>query len=81
MTKVSLGKEFKIGLPSFSNITASCHIEYEVGEDEEVDFDKAWDEVNQQVSMQVGGIDPSWMQTKEYSNFFKVFIKVPKETK
>jgi hypothetical protein len=78
ITKITLGKEFKLGLPSFSNITASVYLEAEVKEGEKIDFDSIWDQVNQQLTLQVASTDPSWITTKEYKNFFKSIIKVPK---
>ena len=79
--EVSVGKQFKFGLPNYSNITASCHITVEVGENEEIDWDKLWDTVNQQLYIQSSGIDPSWIQTKEYDKFFKITIKQRKEVR
>lgn len=76
--EVTVGKKMKIGLPNYSNIEAGCYIVFEVGEDEKVNWDNAWDIVNQQLAVQTGGIDPSWMQRKEYKNFFKVTIRQPK---
>jgi len=78
ITKVSVHKEIKIGLPNYSNITASCGLEAEVGEGEQVDFVKLWDTVNQELAVQSGNVDPAWMQTKSYTKFFKTTIKTPK---
>jgi predicted small secreted protein len=77
--EISVGKEMKIGLPSFSNITASCYMTVEVGENEQIDWDKIWDEVNQQLYIQADNVDGSWIQTKEYKNFFKSSIKTNKQ--
>ena len=77
--KVRVHKEYKFGLPNFSNITASCGIDAEVGDKEMVDWERLWDIVNQQLYIQAGGIDPSWITTKEYKNFFKVIMKQPKK--
>ncbi|KKK50626.1 hypothetical protein LCGC14_3123170 [marine sediment metagenome] len=78
ITKVKVHKEIKIGLPNYSNITASCGLEADVGENEQIDWIKLWDTVNQELSVQTGNIDPAWIQTKSYRNFFKVTIKSPK---
>jgi len=84
--EVSVGKQFKIGLPSYSNITAQCYITATLDEDDQVNerpknhiWNNLWDEVNQQVSLQTGDIDPTWMKTQSYKNFFKVTIKQPKK--
>lgn len=77
--QVSVGKEFKCGLPNFSNITARCDIQVEVAEGEEVNWTKLWNTVNQQLSIQSDNIDASWIQSKEYKNFFKTIIKHPKQ--
>jgi len=76
--KVTLGKEFKMGLPNFSNVTASVYLEAEVGENEEIDYDSLWDNINQELSIQTGDIDPTWITTGEFKNFFKTTIKVAK---
>jgi len=78
VTKITVHKEMKIGLPNYSNITASCGLEAEVGEDEKPDWGVLWDELNQQLYIQSSNIDPSWIQTKEYKNFFKTTIKAKK---
>jgi hypothetical protein len=69
----------KVGLPNYSNVTASASLTFDVGEKEEPDWDSIWDEVNYQLSQQVEGTDPAWIQTGEYKNFFKVTAKVPKK--
>ena len=76
--EVKLYKEYKIGLPNFSNITAGYGMTIEVGEGEEPDNDALWDKVNQQLAMQSDNIDPSWIKTQEFSNFFKTTIKSTK---
>lgn len=81
MKQVTVRKNMKIGLPSFSNIDVGCDITFELAEDERVDWDTVWDTVNQQMWIQSGGIDPSWITTKEYTNFFKTTIKSRKENK
>jgi hypothetical protein len=75
---VEIKKNMKIGLPNFSNIDVGCGITFEVADGEEVVWDDAWNEVNRQLSLQVQGTDPSWMESKEYGNFFKVTAKIPK---
>lgn len=75
----SVGKQMKIGLPNYSNVTAQCYITFEVFEDEKPDWDSAWDEVNKQLIRNVNDIDPTWIKEKEYKNFFKLTVKVPKE--
>jgi hypothetical protein len=46
--------------------------------DEQPDWNTAWDEVNRQLSIQTGTVDPSWITNKEYKNFFKTIIKQTK---
>jgi len=81
ITQVEVRKEMKVGLPNFSNITASCGLTAEVGKGEQVNWDELWDNVNQELSTQITGIEPSWIQTKELGKFFKVTISVPKKEK
>lgn len=78
ISKISVHKEFKVGLPNYSNITASCGLEAEVAEGENPDWNEIWDIVNSQLSIQTGNIDPSWIETKSFNNFFKTTIKTNK---
>jgi hypothetical protein len=80
LVKVSAGKEFKIGLPNYSNTTVRCDLQFDIGEGEKVDWNAIWDEINQQMAIQSDNLDPSWMETKEYKNYFKVTVKQPKLT-
>lgn len=79
--EISIGKEMKLGLPNFSNITATCNITYQLNDDEKPDWDEAWDEVNRQMYINVKSIDATWMKEKEYGKFFKLTIKTPKRVK
>jgi len=78
ITQETFSKQIKVGLPNFSNITVGHSITVEVKEGEKIDRREAWDVVNQQLSIQSGSIDASWMKTREYQNFFKTVIKTPK---
>ena len=78
LRQITLGKEFKIGLPNYSNLTLHCEMGWDVAEGEEPDWDQLWDEVNRQLHIQSTGIDPSWLVSKEYQKFFKVTIKTRK---
>jgi len=77
----TFSKQIKVGLPNFSNITVGHSITVEVKEGEKIDRNKAWDVVNQQLSIQTGTIDASWIKTREYQNFFKTVITTNKEVK
>ena len=80
LKEISIGKEFKIGLPGYSNLTIYCYGTFEIAEGEEVNWDEAWDMINQQLAIQSDGIDPSWILDKEdYKKFFKITIRVPKK--
>ena len=72
-------KEIKVGLPNYSNITASAYMTVSVGEGEKPNWNDAWETLNHQLSIQTGHIEPSWMETRQYKNFFKTTIKTPKE--
>lgn len=76
--QVRLVKQFKVGLPNYSNITTTCDITWEVGENEEFDFDEGWDTVNHELYVQSDNIDATWIKTRSYKNFFKTSIKTDK---
>ena len=74
----TFSKSIKVGLPNYSNVDISFGMTVELKEGEKLDTDKCWDYVNQQLYMQSDGIEPSWITTKEYRNFFKTTVKTPK---
>lgn len=75
---ITLGKEFKVGLPNYSNLTLYCKMKWEIAEGEEPNVESMWDAVNRELYIQSSGIEPSWLDTKSYKNFFKVEVKIPK---
>lgn len=79
MKTVSVTKNLKLSLGNFSNITVGCSIEFEIGEGETMDWTKAWDLVNQQLSIQASqGTDPSWISYDETKHKYKVTVTTPK---
>jgi hypothetical protein len=78
ITKVKIYKEFKKGLPNYSNITVGMGLEFEVEEGSQPDYDKAWDIVNQQLTIQSDSLDPSWIKTEELKKDYKLTFKVKK---
>lgn len=79
-TQVVLSKQFKIGLPSYSNITVGVTMTWDIAEGEQFEFDKGWDIINQQLNSQAD-TDPSWIKTDEYKNKYKATISMPKQQK
>ena len=79
--QVTLSKNAKVGLPSYSNITIGCSITWELADGEEFDFPKAWDIINQEVDIQASnGTDPSWIGHTETKHTYKTVIKTPKQS-
>ena len=78
LVEISIGKEFKKGLPNFSNVTARCDMTWEIGEKEEPDFPAMWDTINSQLEIQADNTDQTWIQTKEHKEHFTTTIKTPK---
>lgn len=76
--EVSLEKQFKIGLPNYSNQTIGVYMTWEVGENEEFDFNKGWDIINAQLGMQANDLDPAWMKVDELKNKYKATVNIPK---
>jgi len=77
----TLTKKFKKGLPNYSSVDVGVGMTVEVPEGEEPDFTKAWDIINQQLSIQSDSIDPSWITETETKKDYKFTIKVPKNEK
>ena len=75
---ITLGKNFKVGLPNYSNIDLHCEMTWEIGEDETPNIDAMWDTLNHELYVQSSGIDPTWLEKREFKNFFKVGVKLPK---
>lgn len=76
--QITVTKEFKCGLPNYSNLTTGLSLTVEIKEGEEVNFPRLWDKVNRELEIQSATIEPNWMITKEYKNFFRTTIKTPK---
>jgi len=79
VTKVVLTKNYKCGLPNYSNVTTGITMEWEIKEGEEFLFDKAWDTINRQLHLQGDGTDQAWMHIEDLKHETKVTIKVPKQ--
>lgn len=79
---ITLGKEYKVGLPNYSNITVSMYETFEFGENEEPTEEtylQIWDKINRHLQQQTDGVtDPSWIHTQELKNSYKTVIKTPK---
>lgn len=76
--EATFSKSIKIGLPNYSNIDVSYSMTVEIAEGEKLDNNACWEHVNTQLYIQTDGIEPSWMSTKEYKNFFVTSIKTKK---
>ncbi|OGO14244.1 MAG: hypothetical protein A2Y53_03820 [Chloroflexi bacterium RBG_16_47_49] len=77
--EVTLSKEFKIGLPNYSNQTVGMYVTWEIGEEEEFDFPHGWDTINQQLSIQADNLDPSWITRRETKDKYKATVHIPKQ--
>jgi len=72
--EVTVYKKYKIGMPHYSSMEAMAGMTVEVGEKEKVNWEAIWDDINQQIQMQCGNIDPSWIrgiQEKAVKEFTK----------
>lgn len=78
--EVTLSKEYKCGLPNFSNITTSISMTWEVDETEVFDFNAGWDVINQQLTLQGKEMDQSWMKVTDLKDATKVTVKIPKSS-
>jgi hypothetical protein len=77
--EVTLKKNFKIGLPNYSNQDIGVYMTWEVGEHEEFDFSKGWDIINQQLTIQANDLDPSWIKVDEHKDKYKATVNIPKQ--
>lgn len=81
VTNITLSKQYKIGLPQFSNITVGTSVTWELKEGDVFDYTKSWDLINQQLDIQASnGTDPSWLQKDEFNKHYSTTIKTPKKT-
>ena len=78
--EITLKKNFKIGLPNFSNMDVGVTITWEIGEKEDFDYTKGWDIINQQLNIQATDNDPSWIRTEAYKDKYKATVNIPKPT-
>lgn len=61
--QITYHKEFKKGLPNFSNMAASMDITVEYKEDEERKHQEIWEQINAELNREVQDIDPEWIRT------------------
>lgn len=80
LTQITATKNFKVGLPNFSNITVGLSLQFEIEEGEQPDFDGVWDTINHQLANQTD-IDPAWMKSTELKDSYKLILKVKKNGK
>lgn len=79
LTGITLSKQYKQGLPAYSNLTTGVSLSWELGEGEDFDFNRGWDQINQQLQIQGDGTDQSWMvKHVELKDSMKTIIKTPK---
>lgn len=77
---MTLTKNFKKGLPNYSNLTVGISMTWEIGEGETFDFDQGFDILNQQISLQANdGLEDSWMRTRETTKNYIASVKIPKK--
>jgi hypothetical protein len=76
---IKLYKEFKKGLPNYSNLTVGMGMEFKVGNDEQADLQEAWEIINREITIQADSTDPNWIAQRELKDGYKVTIKVPKK--
>ena len=75
---ITLSKEFKKGLPNYSNSTVGIVMNFEIEEGEEFNWNGAWDIINRELQNQAGDNDASWLKTEELKDNYKYTIKIPK---
>jgi hypothetical protein len=80
LKQIELSKKYKLGLPNYSNIDVGVCMTFDVGEDEKVDWDSTWDEINSQISSQTD-LDAGWIKSDELKEDIKLTVKIPKEVK
>lgn len=76
--EVTLQKQFKIGLPNYSNQTVGVYMTWELKDGEEFDFDHGWDTINKQLNEQAGDNDPAWIKRGETKDYYKTTVKTRK---
>jgi hypothetical protein len=72
-------KELKVVMPSGKYMSVKAGIIAEVKEGERIDWTELWDDINQQLSIQAGQYDPSWIETQSLVGYDKITIKVPRK--
>jgi hypothetical protein len=75
--QIIYSKQYKLGLPNYSNITVGMTMTVEYAEDEVPNHGGVWDQINQQLHSQTD-LDPSWIKTEELRDYHKLILKIPK---
>ncbi len=77
--EVTLTKKYKVGLPKYSSMDVGASVTWEIKENEDFDFNKAWDLINQNLTIQSSDTDPAWIHGEELKDDYKAVIKIPKK--
>jgi hypothetical protein len=78
---ITFKKEFKKGLPHYSNITAGMELTIELEENEKLDKEMIWEEINRELDIQVETIDPAWIRGDDKGHYYQAFNKNKNENK
>lgn len=75
--EITYHKEFKLGMPNYSNITAGMHVTVELKEGEKANDNEIWDYINGQILNQTD-LDPMWIKQENLKGHLKLILKIPK---
>lgn len=74
--EITVHKTYKIGMPNYSSMEVSAGFTIELSENEQPDWDKIWDDINAQLRLQSGNLEPGWLITDQEKKDAKLqFIK------
>jgi hypothetical protein len=63
--EITISREVVVNLGNYNSDRISIGITYELKENEDVNWDEIWDELNQQIEIRKGNPEQSWLITNE----------------
>jgi len=63
--EITISREVVVNLGNYNSDRIGISITYELKDNEDVNWDEIWDELNQQIEIRKANPEPSWLITDE----------------
>lgn len=76
--ETTISKKLLTNIGNYSNIEVTHSITVEVLPGEYPNYDEIYNVINQNLQYEADNIDPSWIKKDEFSEHYRLTIKLPK---